>query len=220
PQPQVAISGNVIAAPAAPASVQWMLQHQSLPLAALLKKMNRYSNNPMADMIAATVGGAQVVAQKAIAETGVPAAEIQLVNGSGLAPENRMSPRAVCALFLAIERLVKPQGLTIADIFSVIGQDESVLDRRPLPKQAVLKSGTLDTVSTLAGALPTQKAGAIWFVLMNNEGSVESFRNLQERFLSTVQQTFGGVSTAPIPTLEPSSSADAPLDYTQQWSPL
>ncbi len=91
----------------------------------------------------------------AIAATGVSPTEIHLVSGSGLGVENRMSPRAVCGIFRAIEQLAQAQGMTIADIFTVMGQDESVLDQHPLPRQAVLKSGTLDTVSALAGALPT-----------------------------------------------------------------
>ena len=160
--------------------------------------MNRYSNNPMADMIANSVGGADIVAKRAIAATGVSPTEVQLINGSGLAVENRISPRAVCGIFRAIERLVQPQGMTIADIFTVIGQDESVLDRRSLPKQAVLKSGTLDTVSALAGALPTQK-GVVWFALMNNDGDVEAFRKRQEAFLESLTQTLG---TATLPALK------------------
>jgi serine-type D-Ala-D-Ala carboxypeptidase/endopeptidase (penicillin-binding protein 4) len=111
-----------------------------------------------------------------------------------------MSPRAVCGIFRAIERLVQAQGMTIADIFTVMGQDESVLDKRPLPRQAVLKSGTLDTVSALAGALPTQQ-GTVWFVLMNNDGDVEAFRKLQETFLGSLDQTLG-LPTSTIPTLK------------------
>jgi serine-type D-Ala-D-Ala carboxypeptidase/endopeptidase (penicillin-binding protein 4) len=199
PKPQMAIQGEVVSLNSAPANTQWIAQHQSLPLASLLKKMNRYSNNPMADMIANSVGGADAVAKKAIATTGVSPTEVQLINGSGLAVENRMSPRAVCGIFRAIEQLVQPQGMTIADIFTVIGQDESVLDQRPLPKRAVLKSGTLDTVSALAGALPTQQ-GVVWFSLMNNDGDVEAFRKLQERFLGALDQTLG-TAQIPLPAL-------------------
>jgi serine-type D-Ala-D-Ala carboxypeptidase/endopeptidase (penicillin-binding protein 4) len=53
----------------------------------------------------------------------------------------------VKGIFRAIERLAQAQEMTIADIFTVMGQDDSVLDQRPLPKQAVLKTGSLDTVS-------------------------------------------------------------------------
>jgi serine-type D-Ala-D-Ala carboxypeptidase/endopeptidase (penicillin-binding protein 4) len=207
PKPQVTIKGSVVPVSSTPAQTQWIAAHRSLPLASLLKKMNRYSNNPMADMIANSVGGPNVVAQRAIAATGVSPSEVQLINGSGLAVENRMSPRAVCGIFRAIDRLVQSQGMTIADIFTVMGQDESVLDKRSLPKQAVLKSGTLDTVSALAGALPTQK-GVVWFVLMNNSGDVEFFRKQQETFLSSLGQTLG---TATLPALQstvPEPSAD------------
>jgi serine-type D-Ala-D-Ala carboxypeptidase/endopeptidase (penicillin-binding protein 4) len=214
PKPQVVIKGDIIATNIVPANTQWILQHQSLPLASLLKKMNRYSNNPMADTIASSVGGADAVTKVAIAATGVDPTEVRLVNGSGLGVENRMSPRAVCGIFRAIERLVQSQGMTIADIFTVMGQDESVIDQRPLPRQSVLKSGTLDTVSALAGALPTQQ-GVVWFVLMNNDGDVEAFRKLQETFLGSLDQTLG-LPISPIPTLkstisEPSADISARL---------
>jgi serine-type D-Ala-D-Ala carboxypeptidase/endopeptidase (penicillin-binding protein 4) len=200
PKPQIAIKGNVVPVSSTPAQTQWIAAHRSLPLASLLKKMNRYSNNPMADMIANSVGGPTIVTQRAIAATGVGSTEVRLVNGSGLGVENRMSPRAVCGIFRAIERLVQAQGMTIADVFTVMGQDESVLDQRPLPRQAVLKSGTLDTVSALAGALPTQQ-GTVWFVLMNNDGDVEVFRKLQETFLGSVNQTLG-LSQSPLSALK------------------
>lgn len=213
-KPQIDIQGTVIAATVAPQHVQWVAQHQSFPLADLLKKMNRYSNNAMAEIIANSIGGASVVQQKVLAATGIPAAEVQLVNGSGLAIQNRMSPRAVCALFLAIDNLLKPQGLSIADIFTVVGTDEGVLDQRPLPKQAILKSGTLDTVSALAGTINTQK-GRVWFAILDNNGNVETFRNLQEQLLAALQQSLGAVSA--LPNAQPLPTA---LSYQQLWSSL
>ncbi|MGB8702124.1 MAG: D-alanyl-D-alanine carboxypeptidase [Thermosynechococcaceae cyanobacterium] len=212
PQPALNITGTITPLSAAPPSVQWLLRHDSLPLTALLKKMNRYSNNAMAEMIAASLGGASVVAQKAIAATGVPATEIQLVNGSGLAVENRMSPRAACALFLAIEQRLRSQGIPIADLFTVMGQDESVLDQRPLPRHAVLKSGTLDTVSALAGALPTRQNEVVWFALINNDGNVETFRGLQEKLLDTLQASLGtpvSISAELTPTPTNTSTAES-----------
>jgi serine-type D-Ala-D-Ala carboxypeptidase/endopeptidase (penicillin-binding protein 4) len=219
PKPQTVINGTVIPQKTLPTNVQWIAQHQSFPLSDLLKKMNRYSNNPMADMMADVVGGPSVVAQKAIAATGVPATEIQLVNGSGLAIENRMSPRAVCALFLAIDQLLRPQGMTIADIFTVIGTDESVLDKRPLPKRSVLKSGTLDAVSALGGALPTRQGGVVWFALLNNEGNVETFRALQEKLLNTLEQTLGSATVSP-PQLTPTQPQATHLSHAKLWSRL
>ena len=215
PKPQLMIRGSVTAVRTAPASVQWIAQQQSFPLSNLLKKMNRYSNNAMAEMIATSVGGAGAVQQKATALTGVPAAEIHLVNGSGLAVENRMTPRAVCGIFLAIDRLLKPQGMGIADIFNVVGKDEGVLEYRSLPQQAVLKSGTLNTVSALAGTIETQKSGKVWIAVLDNDGDVGAFRGHQEALLATLQQTLGVV-----PAPSTGQTGQAGQSYSQLWTRL
>lgn len=205
PKPQLKITGTVQVDRALPSGLQPLAEHRSLPLVELLKRMNRYSNNAMAEMVANSIGGAQIVAQKAIAATGVSASEIQLVNGSGLAIENRISPRAACALFFALGRYLQPRGLTIANLLTVVGQDEGILDGRSLPTAAVLKSGTLDTVSALAGALPTQKYGVVWFSILNGGGDVEGFRKAQEQFLAALQQNWG-VPATPLTTIQASST--------------
>lgn len=198
PRPQVAIAGSVKVANTIPTNVKPLLRHQSLPLAELLKKMNRYSNNVMAEIIASTVGGAKVVSFKAAQAANVPQSEVLLVNGSGLAAENRISPRAVCAMFLAIERFLQPSKLTIADIFTVVGQDTGVLDARKIPTLAVTKSGSLDAVSALAGALPTTKKGVVWFVIMNGgSANLEGFRSEQEALLQRLSSQWGAVQTSP-----------------------
>ena len=127
PKPQITIEGTVKVLPAPPNDVQPLVKHYSLPLAELIKKMNQYSNNLMADMLADTVGGAKTVAQKAAVATGVPPAEIQLVNGSGLSEENLISPRAACALFIALERYLEPYSMTVADVLTVVGKDKGIL---------------------------------------------------------------------------------------------
>ncbi len=198
PRPQVAIAGSVKVASSVPANTKPLMRHRSLPLAELLKKMNRYSNNLMAEIIASSVGGAKAVSYKAAEAAGVPQSEVLLVNGSGLAVENRISPRAVCAMFLAIDRYLQPMKLTVADIFTVVGKDTGILDARKLPPLAVTKSGSLNAVSALAGALPTQKQGVVWFVIMNGGGAnLEGFRSRQETLLQTLSSQWGTVETSP-----------------------
>ena len=213
PRPQVAIAGSVKVANAAPAKAKSLLRHQSLPLAELLKKMNRYSNNAMAEIIASTVGGAKVVSFKAAQAAGVPQSEVLLVNGSGLGAENRLSPRAVCAMFLAIERFLEPFKLTVADIFTVVGQDSGVLDARKIPALAVTKSGSLDAVSALAGALPTTQKGVVWFVVMNGgNNNLEGFRSDQEALLRSLSSQWGAVQTSPAAlSINSERSSKAPL---------
>jgi serine-type D-Ala-D-Ala carboxypeptidase/endopeptidase (penicillin-binding protein 4) len=200
PKPQIEIQGSVRvdasnlesrAPEPTSAAVQTITTLQSLPLVELLKQMNRYSNNAMAEMIAQQVGGPQKVAQLAAQAAGVPQGEIQLVNGSGLSVDNRISPRAACGMMLAIANLLHPKQRTIADVLAVTGQDAGILDQRSLPPQAVIKSGTLNTVSALAGALATQKQDVVWFAIINGEGSTEMFRTQQENLLQTLVAQWG-----------------------------
>jgi serine-type D-Ala-D-Ala carboxypeptidase/endopeptidase (penicillin-binding protein 4) len=196
PRPQVIIDGSVQVSPATPNNVTPLVRHYSFPLAELLKKMNRFSNNKMAEMVAQSVGGAKVVAQKAAQEAGVPQAEIQLINGSGLGEENRISPRAAIAMFFAIQRYLQPQNMTVANVFSIVGKDEGILDKRPIPPLSVVKSGSLNRVSALAGALPTSQ-GTIWFAIMNSGGDLERFRAEQEVFLQSFVKQRGAVKSEP-----------------------
>jgi D-alanyl-D-alanine carboxypeptidase/D-alanyl-D-alanine-endopeptidase (penicillin-binding protein 4) len=87
--------------------------------------------------------------------------------------------------------------MTIADVFTVIGQDEGILDGRKLPKLAVIKSGSLDTVSTLAGAIPTQQ-GIIWFAIFNTGGDLQLFRSEQETLLNNLTKSGGIVELPPL----------------------
>ena len=202
PKPEVAIAGSVQVSPTPPSNVQPLIRHYSFPLAELIKKMNQYSNNKMADMLANSVGGANVVAQQAAAAAGVPQAEITLVNGSGLSDQNKISPRAASGLFLAISRYLQPYNMSLGDVLAVVGQDEGILNERPLPPFAIVKSGSLNNVSALGGALPTQQQGIIWFSTMNRGYNLEGFRNQQEALLQSFISQWGGVQSLP-ETLQP-----------------
>jgi D-alanyl-D-alanine carboxypeptidase/D-alanyl-D-alanine-endopeptidase (penicillin-binding protein 4) len=173
------------------------VRHYSFPLAELIKKMNQYSNNTMAEMLANAVGGAQIVSYKAASAAGVPQAEIILVNGSGLSELNRISPRAACAMFLALERYLQPHNMTVGDLFAIVGQDEGILNQRQLPPLTVVKSGSLDAVSALAGALPTQQQSTVWFATMNVGNNLEGFRAQQESLLKDFVNQWGAVQSLP-----------------------
>ncbi|MFQ3583762.1 MAG: D-alanyl-D-alanine carboxypeptidase [Cyanobacteriota bacterium] len=196
PRPEVEILGTVRLAEGIPAGWQPLIKHESAPLLHLLKLMNLYSNNFMADMLADAVGGAEQVAQISRSLTGIPAEELQLINGSGLGVENRISPRANVALLRAIQSLLAEKQLSLADVFAVVGQDVGVLERRLLPAVLIAKSGTLNAVSTLAGVLPTEQED-IWFALMNGGTDLVGFRTQQGQFLSQLQVQQGSPHTLP-----------------------
>lgn len=180
---QVAIRGAVKVMPSLPGQTQILVNYPSQPLASILKKMNMYSNNAMAEMLASSVGGAPAVKQKVMQATGIPSAEIQLVNGSGLGMANRISPRAICAMFMAIDLSLQAQHMSVADVFFVAGQDPGVARDRSIPRNSVVKTGTLASVSSLGGAIATQKHGRVWFAILNRGDDIEGFRYGQDALL-------------------------------------
>ena len=53
----------------------------------------------------------------------------------------------------------------------------------------MIKTGTLAQVSALAGEIPTQERGKVWFVIMNaGSSNIEGFINQQDRVLHALDQ--------------------------------
>lgn len=198
PRLRVIISGPVQVATLPIPKQILLLRHRSLPLAQIIKEMNIYSNNEMAEMLAQSLGGAQSVQQLATEAAGVPLSEIQLVNGSGLGVENRISPRAACAMFVAIQRELRLHQLSIADLFPVAGRDQrGTLETRHIPASTTIKTGTLQDVSALAGVMPTRDRGLVWFTIINRGTNVEGLRNRQDQLLQGLLQQLQVVTTLP-----------------------
>jgi serine-type D-Ala-D-Ala carboxypeptidase/endopeptidase (penicillin-binding protein 4) len=175
---QVGVTGTVNLAATAPNPSQPLIRHRSLPLQDILREMNIYSNNEIAQMLADGVGGHGKVMEIAAAQGGFPPTEIQLINGSGLGSQN--------------------QGLTLADLFPSSGLDRkgSMLDRR-MPIGTTVKTGTLNEVSALGGVLPTQKRGLVWFTIINRGSQIAQLRQQQDKLLQTWQTAWGGQTVPP-----------------------
>jgi D-alanyl-D-alanine carboxypeptidase/D-alanyl-D-alanine-endopeptidase (penicillin-binding protein 4) len=200
-KPQVAIAGQVILSQEPISNTTLLIRHDSLPLTELLKRMNIYSNNAMAEMMATALGGSQVVQKIAAREAGVPPEQIQLINGSGLGQENRISPRAACGLFMAIQALlyhVQPKSMNLADLFPISGTDGGTLEDRNVPAGSVVKTGTLWNVSALGGVLPTRDRGLVWFAILNGGGDdIWGFRDRQDKLLQQLSNQWGKPSSVP-----------------------
>ncbi len=189
PRPQLSISGEVQVMASLPENSQLLLRHQSLTMTELLKQMNIYSNNAMAEMLARRLGGSEKITQIVMATTKIPAQEIQLINGSGLGVDNRISPRAACEMLMAIERKFAPQ-LTVNDLFPVGGRDKKgTMQWRAIPQGVAVKTGTLAQVSALAGVIPTKERGLVWFAIVNSGSTnIEKFRGKQDQMLQKLSQ--------------------------------
>jgi D-alanyl-D-alanine carboxypeptidase/D-alanyl-D-alanine-endopeptidase (penicillin-binding protein 4) len=212
-EPQLLIDGTVqviSTAEVIPSNAKLLIRHKSMPLVDILKAMNTFSNNVMAEILANGVGGPQIVANKAAELTGIPVEEIQLINGSGLGSENRISPKAVSAMLIAIQYYLQSQqlNLNIADLFPVSGRDQGTLQNRNLPWGATVKTGTLHDVSSLAGVIPTRDRGLIWFTIINvGTADLDVLHNEQDLLLQKLLEKWGTTSTLPM-EITPSDRAN------------
>ncbi len=199
PRPAIQIAGQVKRDPNSWRNKAdgWLVQHSSLPLVAVLKAMNIYSNNVMAQQLADTLGGPSAMVSKVESAAGVLPGELKLVNGSGLGEENQMSPKAAVTMFRQIQAELRPSNYTISDIFPIVGADGGTVQDRGLPKNAVVKTGTLAVVSSLAGAFPTKDKGIVWFSLLNYGSGLDGLRGSQDRVLSSLEQQWGQADGIP-----------------------
>jgi serine-type D-Ala-D-Ala carboxypeptidase/endopeptidase (penicillin-binding protein 4) len=178
-----------------------LISHASLPLTDILKMMNVYSNNRIAEALTEQLGGPDVLKRIALETGRVAPQEILLKNGSGLGQENKLSPRAMVGLFQAIQAELQGQPLSLGDVFPVMGHDLGTVEERQMPAATTVKTGTLWNTSGLAGVLQTQRYGPVWFAVMNSGNDfTDGFRKEQDRFLKRLAQHWGGEAILPQPT--------------------
>nr|WP_040898413.1 D-alanyl-D-alanine carboxypeptidase [Xenococcus sp. PCC 7305] len=189
PRPQVVISGEAKLLKFAPTKPQSLLIHNSLTLSDILKQMNIYSNNKMAQMLADELGGVEEVALYAAKVTGLDSSEVQLINGSGLGVENRVSPRAASQMLIAIDNLLKSHNLNVMDLFPMAGRDDvGTVEDRSIPAGVAVKTGTLNQVSALAGVIRLDQERRVWFSLINYGWQISYFRKQQDLFLQSLAE--------------------------------
>ncbi|NJO77407.1 MAG: D-alanyl-D-alanine carboxypeptidase [Cyanobacteria bacterium RM1_2_2] len=221
-RPQVLIQGSVqIGGSSSSANLLPVLRHQSMPLVDLLKAMNVYSNNVMSQMLADAVGGASAVTRQVVELTKISPSEISLINGSGLGMENRLSPRAATTILVATQRYLQARQFTIADVYPILGRDVGTLEGRQTPIGTVVKTGTLNEVSALAGVLPTRDRGLVWFTIINlGGGDIGNFHSQQDLLLQQVQQVWGVASLAAAKPTHPTQNGAAQLGATIRNQPV
>ena len=213
-KPTIAINGKVRLGEIG--NAQPLIKHQSLPVLHLVKRLNVYSNNVMSETLSQLLGGAEVTRQKAAAAAGLSPEEILIVNGSGLGTENRIAPHATMTMFTAIARYAERNGFTIADLFPISGTDVGTLIDRNIPKNAVVKTGSLNEVSALSGVMPTRDRGLVWFSIINRGTNIEGLRQQQDVLLNRLQAHRGSpkgrsASITPTPAVNtPNSLLGAP----------
>lgn len=223
PKPTLKISGGVALDSqlnTLKASTSPVVEYPSADLKTILKKMNIYSNNEMAQMLMDLLGGPTKLEERVVALTGVAPTEVQFINGSGLGHENQLSPRASCRILDVLGKQLQPQGVGLRDVLPIVPEDDGTLVDRPLPKGLIGKTGTLSDVSNLAGlmrvssepALSVQEPETLCFVIQNRGWDLDYLYKQQEVVLSALKPRVAS-QPAPAPNQAQTRSTPAPLAF-------
>jgi len=157
-------------------------EHESLPLAELVRTMNKMSNNYMAESFLKTLGsetsGAPGTSEKGAAAVrsfleglGVETKGLIIRDGSGLSHENRLTAAALAAVLVGMYRDFESYPEFMASL--PIGGVDGTLDRRmvggPAQRRIRAKTGHLDGVSSLSGYAFTHQGKVLAFSILVNE---------------------------------------------------
>ena len=192
-------AGIVVAGRAAmgrtPLGTTLLALHQSLPLKQYLAKMNKPSDNLLAESLVRLLDKAGTYDTGHARETaflrslGVDTEAIALVDGCGVGRRNFVTARAVSRLLLGM--YAKRDWAVYYDSLPIAGVDGTLKSRMkgtPAENNVHAKTGTLSQVRALSGYV-TGRSGTLYVfsLLMNNfPGSARSAGEVQDRFVEAL----------------------------------
>ncbi len=155
---------GVVREGAAPAGLPPSFEQRSLPLLEVVRQINKYSNNLIAQQLFLTLALQQDPAQPASAAAarellrgwvsarlGEPGAEFVLDNGSGLSRQTRVSARLLAHLLQHV--LEGPDAAEFVSSLPILGVDGTLRRAQTPAGRAHLKTGSLKDVTGLAGTV-------------------------------------------------------------------
>ena len=167
-----------------PEELEPIVEFRSLPLADIVSRVNKHSNNVMARHLLYTLsaevlgapgtedGGRQVIYDW-FRDKGLESTTLAIYNGAGLTRDVRMSARDMSSMLLFAWR--QPYMPEYLSSLSVSGMDGTLSRRfkdRTLAGKAHLKTGSMDDVTAIAGYLQTRSGRRLSVVSMQNHPEI------------------------------------------------
>jgi D-alanyl-D-alanine carboxypeptidase/D-alanyl-D-alanine-endopeptidase (penicillin-binding protein 4) len=168
--------------------------HDSARLESILLFQNAWSSNAVAEVVGESVGGPRAIEDSLKTELHLQPNELLIGTASGLG-SNRMTARAALSILRQLFRSLMKQRMRPDAILPVAGVDTSTLAARlgeATHGAVVAKTGTLNSVSTLAGIAYTRRDGVLLFAVFGNGAPPGELRLVQSRFVDDLIAEEGG----------------------------
>jgi D-alanyl-D-alanine carboxypeptidase/D-alanyl-D-alanine-endopeptidase (penicillin-binding protein 4) len=178
----IKVRGRAIAFGTVPANARLIASHDSMTLADVLRPMNKWSDNYIAESVLKTMGAELKGAPNATWADGVDAMRKHLAkigmagqfrseNGSGLFSSTEVSEKQLVSLLVAAHKDYRI-GPDLVASFPVGGLDGTLARRwkgRAVQGRVRAKTGTLDRVKTLAGYVAVDGQRLVAFAILAND---------------------------------------------------
>ena len=195
----VKISGEIFTADKINGS-KLIYDYESKPLSLIVKDMNKFSNNFIAEQLVKVLGAelskspgtsglGVAVLKKYMSSLGFAPVSYVLKNGSGLTYDNRMTAAQLVAIIQDMYKSKKTWH-PFFESLPIWGRDGTLRRRKKsviLKDKARAKTGSLDFVRAIAGVVPSAGGENVAFaILMNGGSNMNGFRGLQEKIIEAV----------------------------------
>lgn len=190
------------------------LLYRSAPLGAILKEMNRNSNNHAANQIFESLGGADAFETFIKADLGLEEKDIRFVNGSGdrldledgTSVYNEATCRTIVKVVVAFRNELRKYDAFLQDVMAVAGHDPegerstvtALYNSDETGDALIAKTGTVNPSITLGGMINTEEGRIYFGYIYSAQGTAASWRDARGKIRTQVVklfQKFGGRST-------------------------
>jgi len=167
-----------------PDDIEPFLVFESWPLADIITRVNKHSNNVMARQLLFTLGaekfavpgteeGGRQVVENWLKDRQLDSAELKLDNGAGLSRESRISAKILGEVLRhAWQSPYMPEFLSSLSLAGLDGTLARRFRDEPLTGKAHIKTGRLDHVTAIAGYLQSRSGKRYVIVALQNHADV------------------------------------------------
>lgn len=178
------VAGGIEMGSAPPNAIR-LYRHSSPPLSMILKELNTYSNNLIAEQIIKTIAATKTdlpgshaeglrLVNEFLQQSGINTQGITLADGSGLSRDNRVTAQTMTGVLTMMMQKrfdIGPDFVSSLRVLGANGVESHRLEDSPAHGKIRAKTGTLDGLSSLVGYVPSAAGQVFAFALLLNNNN-------------------------------------------------